>query len=76
MMRLTKWGATLTSLPETGMGYQIATVKLSDGRQFRQALIVEGQLTKIRGIEGIPFSEDEIADIVVTHERWNFAEKT
>lgn len=58
------------------MGYQIATVKLSDGRQFRQALIVEGQLTKIRGIEGIPFSEDEIADIVVTHERWNFAEKT
>jgi endonuclease YncB( thermonuclease family) len=61
-----KWGPRLTQQPETGMGYQIATVVLSDGRRFNDVLIQEGLITRIKGLAVIPFSESEIIDIVVT----------
>jgi len=54
------------------MGYQIASVTLKDGRRFDQVVIVGGYLTRIKGLKDIPFSEDEIADIVVTHDKWDF----
>ena len=58
------------------MGYQVASVLLKDGRRFDQVVIVEGYLTRIKGIKDIPFSEEEIQDIVVTHDKWDFnAEK-
>jgi hypothetical protein len=67
-----KWAPILLSQPETGMGYQIVSIVLKDGRRFDQAVIVEGTIGQIRGIQGIPFTEDEIASIIVTHDKWNF----
>lgn len=61
-----KWGPRLVNQPETGMGYQIATIILLDGQRFHKASIVEGVITEIKNVEGIPFTEAEIEDIVVT----------
>jgi hypothetical protein len=73
MISLTgKWAAELTSKPETGMGYQVVTVVLKDGKRFEQVVIVQGQISGIRGRKDIPFSEGEIAEIIVTHDKWNF----
>jgi hypothetical protein len=64
-----RWTPRLVSQPETGMGYQIATVSLRDGRHFDQVLIDGNVITKIRGLAQIPFTEAEITDIVVTHDK-------
>ncbi len=73
MLKLSdKWGPVLVSQPETGMGYQVASIILKDGSRYDQALIEAGYVTRIRGLEDIPFSEDQIAEIVVTHDKWNF----
>lgn len=73
MIELTKkWAKELASKPETGMGYQVVSVVLKDGRRFEQVVVVEGRITKIRGQKDIPFSEDQIAEIFVTHDKWNF----
>ena len=58
--------------PETGMGYQIVSVILTDGKRIDQAVVVEGRITEIRGFKDIPFTEDQIAQIILTHEKWNF----
>ena len=66
MLKLTdKWAPRLISQPETGMGYQVATVILRDGRHFEQVLIVDGFITQVQGRDEIPFDEAEIAEIVV-----------
>jgi|SwirhisoilCB3_FD_contig_41_4044367_length_490_multi_1_in_0_out_0_2 hypothetical protein len=57
---------------ETGMGYWIATVRLKDGRVFPQAVIVGGCLTRIKGEAGIPFSREDIADLEITHDKWDW----
>ena len=67
-----RWAPKLLSQGETGMGYQIASIILKDGRQFHQVVIVEGNITRIKGMKDIPFSEEEIEDIVVTHDKWDF----
>lgn len=64
-----RWTPRLVSQPETGMGYQIVTVFLRDGRHFDQVLIDGNVITKIRGLAQIPFAEEEITDIVVTHDK-------
>jgi hypothetical protein len=65
-----KWVQHLLSKPETGMGYQICTIYLKNGKKYCQAIIDSGCITKIRNIEGIPFSDDDIKEIEVTHEKW------
>jgi hypothetical protein len=60
-----KWGPRLARQPETGMGYQIATVVLTEGRRFNDVLIQEGFITRIKGLKGIPFRESDIVDIIV-----------
>jgi hypothetical protein len=67
-----KWAKGLVSQPETGMGYQIATIVLHDGRQFEQAVIEGGYITKIRGQKSIPFAESDMAQIIITHDKWDF----
>ena len=62
-----KWAAVLLAQPETGMGYQIASVVLKDGKRFERVTIVGGIITEIAGKKDIPFCEDEIAEILVTH---------
>ena len=68
----TKWKTELASKPETGMGYQVVSVVLKDGQKFDQVAIVEGRITEIRGRKDIPFTEDQIVQIVLTHDKWNF----
>jgi len=67
-----KWLAELVDKPETGMGYQIISVVLTNGRRFDQVAVVEGRLTQIRGLVDIPFTEGEIAKIILTHDKWDF----
>lgn len=67
-----KWGPRLVSQPETGLGYQIATIVLKSGQRYDQALIESGTITRLRGLSEIPFKEEDIADIVVTHDKWDF----
>ena len=64
-----KWAPVLLMQPETGMGYQVATVTLTDGRTFCQTRIVGGFITAIGNSEIIPFAEREIASIMVDHGR-------
>ena len=70
-----KWGPRLAQQPETGMGYQIATVVLSDGRRFNDVLIQQGLITRIKGLTVIPFNEPDIIDIIVTGDPDNPADK-
>jgi len=60
----------LVNQPETGMGYQVCTIRLKDGQEFKQAIVDSGFVTKIKDTNGIPFSEDEIEEIIVTHDKW------
>jgi hypothetical protein len=62
-----KWAPILRSQPETGMGYQIASVFLMDGRRFDYVTIVGGYITKVGASSAIPFNEAEIGRIVVDH---------
>ena len=67
-----KWASELISQPETGMGYQVISIILNDGRRFDQIAVVGGQISEMRGQKDIPFTEDEIAKIILTHDKWNF----
>jgi hypothetical protein len=58
----------LLSQPESGMGYQIVTVVLVDGREFRRVVAVDGRLSDSTGAWAPPFEEGAIADLVVTHD--------
>ena len=64
-----RWAEVLSSQPETGMGYQVATVRTKDGRSFAKVVIVGGIVSSFQGNPDIPFSEDDIDAITVTHEK-------
>ena len=51
------------------MGYQVVSIRLNDGRQFDGVTIVGGTISRIPGEPGIPFEEQDIERIVVTHGR-------
>jgi len=72
IMLSNKWVPELIAQGETGMDYQIASVVLKDGRRFDRVVIVGGVISQIKDIEGIPFSEDQIEKIIVTHDKWDF----
>lgn len=55
------------------MGYQVVSVVLKDGRRFDQVAVVEGCISEIRGRDDIPFTEDLIDQIILTHDKWDFA---
>ena len=63
-----RWNLHCVDEPETGMGYQIATVTLKDGRRFPKTVIIDcGLVASVGGDTKIPFSESEIESIVVDH---------
>ena len=64
--------AELKRNAETGIGYQVVSVPLKDGRQFDQAIASEGCIIEVRGHEAVPFAPSEIAKVRVNHKRWNF----
>ncbi|HEU5363885.1 MAG TPA: hypothetical protein VFU62_00045 [Hanamia sp.] len=70
-----KWVPRLLSQGETGMDYQIASILLKDGKKFDQAVIIDGCIAKIRYIDVIPFKEEDIKDIVVTHDKWDWSKE-
>ena len=57
---------------ETGIGYQVISVELKDGRSFDQVATSEGYIIEVRGYEEIPFAPDDVASVSVNHKRWNF----
>jgi hypothetical protein len=62
-----KWAPALVSQRENGMGYQVATVTLKDGRRFPNTVIVGGWITKIGNNPQIPFAESDIESIIIDH---------
>jgi hypothetical protein len=69
-----KWARYLASLPETGMGYQVVSLILKDGRKFDQVVIDSGYVTRVRGYDEVPFAESDIAEIKITHDKWDWKE--
>lgn len=57
---------------ETGIGYQVVSVALKDGRCFDQVVASEGCIIEVRGYGEIPFAPQEIESVIVNHKRWNF----
>jgi hypothetical protein len=57
---------------ETGIGYQVVSVELQDGRKFDQVVTSEGHIIEVRGYKEIPFSAEEVAFVSVNHKLWNF----
>jgi len=62
----------LKGAKETGIGYQVVSVELKDGRSFDQVVTSEGCIIEVRGYKEIPFKADDIASVRVNHKRWNF----
>jgi len=61
---------------ETGIGYQVVSVGLKDGRHFDQVATSEGCIIEVRGFKEIPFSPEDVASVSVNHKRWNFRDKS
>jgi hypothetical protein len=57
---------------ETGIGYQVASVELRDGRTYDQVVTSEGCIIEVRGFKEIPFAPEEVTAVKVNHKRWNF----
>ena len=62
----------LKQAEETGIGYQVASVELKDGRFFEQVVVSECFIIEVRGFKEIPFTTDDVASVTVNHKRWNF----
>ncbi len=61
---------------ETGIGYQVVSVVLKDGRSFDQVVTSECCIIEVRGYEEIPFAPEDMASVSVNHKRWNFREES
>jgi hypothetical protein len=64
--------ADLKCRKETGIGYQVVSVRLKDNRTFDQVVVSEGYIIAVRGYAGVPFRFDEVETVTVNHKRWNF----
>lgn len=66
------WIEYLRSQPETGMGYQVVTIKIKQGETFPQVVVDSGHVARIRGLREIPFTGEDIEEITVTHDKWDW----
>jgi len=65
-----KWIEYLMSQPESGMGYQIVTIVLEDGRRFDNVVIIQSALIgEVKGHDEIPFDSKDIISIEVRSHR-------
>jgi hypothetical protein len=62
-----RWAEILSAQPETGMGYQIVTLRLKDGRRIDNVTIVGGIISALPDAVSGLFSEEDIEEILVTH---------
>jgi len=60
-----KWSDFLLKQPESGMGFQIISVTLQDGRKFDAAVTESHVLSRVRGFDTVPFDTNEISEIDV-----------
>jgi hypothetical protein len=70
-----KWMETVKHLGETGMGYTVVSITLSDGRVFPQAVIDSSYMSRIRSLPDVLFSEDDVSAIKQTNEKWDWSKK-
>jgi hypothetical protein len=63
-----KWLEALAQERETGMGYQVVTIFLRDGRRYEGVVVVDGKISKVAGSTSLPFVEGDISSIAVTHD--------
>jgi len=68
----TEWLEYLIKKPETGMGYHIVSIVLRDGTRYDKVVVDGGYITKIKEFAIIPFSNEDIQEIIVTHDKWDF----
>ncbi len=66
----------LKNAEETGIGYQVVSVRLKDERIFEQVVISEGCIIEVRGYKEIPFTPDEVVSVNLTHKHWNFRDQS
>ena len=66
----------LKNTEETGIGYQVVSVRLRDERIFEQVVISEGCIIEVRGHKEIPFTPDEVVSVSLTHKHWNFRDQS
>jgi hypothetical protein len=60
-------------MAETGMGYQVISVTLSDRRKIDDVAVVDSHVIgEVRGYESVPFDPAEIVAVELTHNRWRF----
>jgi hypothetical protein len=64
-----QWTSILDRHGETGMGYVVVSVVLKDGRRFDRVCVAWDTIAAIAGLTDVPFSDDDIADLIVTHDR-------
>jgi hypothetical protein len=57
---------------ETGIGYQVVSVELKDGKCFDQVVVSECCIIEVRGYAEIPFAPHEVTSVSINHKRWNF----
>ena len=57
----------LKEVGETGIGYQVVSVQLRDGRTFDQVVTSEYCIIEVRGYKEIPFAAEDIASLSVNH---------
>ncbi len=74
-----KWVAFLAKQPETGMGYQVVSVKVKGGQWYERVVVESPFIRGAIGYKELPFAVDDIDEIVVTHDKrdlgnWDFAE--
>lgn len=62
-----RWAPALLSQPETGMGYQVVTVVLKDGRRVENVTVSGGVISDLPPEIGCTFAESDIENILVTH---------
>ena len=67
---------SLNRAGETGIGYQVVSVKLRDGRFFDQVVASECCIIEVRGHKEIPFAPEDVAAVNVNHKRWNFRDQS
>jgi len=62
--------AKLAAMPESGMGYQIISVKMKNGHVFDRVVIVQSEVvTNVDGRDRVPFDPRDIATFELTHDR-------
>ena len=61
---------------ETGIGYQIVSVELRDGRRFDQVVVSERCIIQVRGYAEIPFASEDVVSVKINHNVWNFRDQS